>query len=118
MNEPNKPGHGGEIMPENTPLVRWFAELRATAVGEVGGKNASLGEMYSRLGAVGVRVPNGFALTARAYRDALAAPAPSQSSTRFSIPSPSPISPPSRGPAPRRAGSSMRRPEPQRSAPP
>ncbi len=72
MNEPNKPGHGGEIMPENTPLVRWFAELRATAVGEVGGKNASLGEMYSRLGAVGVRVPNGFALTARAYRDALA----------------------------------------------
>jgi pyruvate, water dikinase len=39
----------------------------------VGGKNASLGELYSELGAAGIRVPNGFALTAAAYRDALAA---------------------------------------------
>ncbi len=55
------------------PIIRWFAELRSSDVGEVGGKNASLGEMYSRLGAAGVRVPNGFALTASAYRAALAA---------------------------------------------
>jgi hypothetical protein len=32
------------------------------------GKNASLGELYRHLGAAGVRVPNGFAITADAYR--------------------------------------------------
>jgi pyruvate,water dikinase len=37
----------------------------------VGGKYASLGEMVSRLGAHGVRVPNGFAITAQAYFDFL-----------------------------------------------
>jgi pyruvate,water dikinase len=37
----------------------------------VGGKNASLGELYSVLSEQGVRVPNGFALTAEAYRNAL-----------------------------------------------
>jgi pyruvate, water dikinase len=37
----------------------------------VGGKTASLGELYSALARQGVRVPNGFALTASAYRDAL-----------------------------------------------
>jgi pyruvate,water dikinase len=42
-------------------------------VAEVGGKNASLGELYSVLSAQGVRVPNGFALTAAAYREALTA---------------------------------------------
>jgi pyruvate,water dikinase len=54
-----------------SPLVRWFASLGIADVPEVGGKNASLGELYSRLGAAGVRVPNGFALTAAAYRQAL-----------------------------------------------
>jgi pyruvate, water dikinase len=53
--------------------VRWFATLRNTDVALVGGKNASLGEMYGQLGAAGVCVPNGFALTADAYRDALTA---------------------------------------------
>jgi pyruvate,water dikinase len=53
--------------------VRWFATLRNTDVPLVGGKNASLGEMYGQLGAAGVCVPNGFALTADAYRDALTA---------------------------------------------
>ena len=53
--------------------VRWFATLRNTDVALVGGKNASLGEMYAQLGASGVCVPNGFALTAEAYRDALTA---------------------------------------------
>jgi len=51
--------------------VRWFSDLSIDDVPEVGGKNASLGEMYRELGGVGVRVPNGFALTADAFRDAL-----------------------------------------------
>jgi pyruvate,water dikinase len=42
-----------------------------TDVGEVGGKNASLGEMISQLTASGVRVPGGFATTAAAYREFL-----------------------------------------------
>ena len=48
-------------------LIRGFAEIGVGDVGIVGGKNASLGEMYQRLGDVGVRVPNGFAITADAY---------------------------------------------------
>ncbi|MGP0092154.1 MAG: phosphoenolpyruvate synthase [Xanthobacteraceae bacterium] len=53
--------------------VRWFRDIRLTDVPLVGGKNASLGELYSLLLAEGVKVPNGFALTAQAYRDALSA---------------------------------------------
>jgi pyruvate,water dikinase len=53
--------------------VRWFAELGLGDVPAVGGKNASLGELYRALTAEGVLVPNGFATTAEAYRDALAA---------------------------------------------
>jgi pyruvate,water dikinase len=51
--------------------VRWFGEIQGDDVGSVGGKNASLGEMFSHLGAAAVRVPNGFAVTAQAYRDVL-----------------------------------------------
>jgi pyruvate,water dikinase len=44
--------------------IRWFSDIRATDVPLVGGKNASLGEMYSQLdGGAGVPVPNGFAIT-------------------------------------------------------
>ena len=46
-------------------------ELRMADVGDVGGKNASLGEMISQLTQAGVRVPGGFATTADAYRDFL-----------------------------------------------
>jgi pyruvate,water dikinase len=53
--------------------TRWFADIRLTDIAEVGGKNASLGELYAVLTHEGVRVPNGFALTASAYRDALTA---------------------------------------------
>jgi pyruvate,water dikinase len=49
-----------------------FARLRMTDVDSVGGKNASLGEMIGRLAGAGVRVPDGFATTAQAYRDFLA----------------------------------------------
>jgi pyruvate,water dikinase len=48
-----------------------FEELRNVDVPQVGGKNASLGEMISQLTAKGVRVPTGFATTADAYREFL-----------------------------------------------
>ena len=56
-------------MSEN--YVIWFEQLRMTDVEQVGGKNASLGEMISQLANTGVRVPGGFATTADAYRDFL-----------------------------------------------
>ncbi|MBD2153492.1 phosphoenolpyruvate synthase [Leptolyngbya sp. FACHB-16] len=49
-------------------LVLWFHEVGMGDVALVGGKNASLGEMISRLASRGVKVPNGFAITAAAYR--------------------------------------------------
>ncbi len=49
-------------------LVIPFEKLRMTDVDQVGGKNASLGEMISQLADTGVRVPGGFATTAHAYR--------------------------------------------------
>lgn len=48
--------------------IIWFEQLRMTDVGEVGGKNASLGEMISQLDNKGIRVPGGFATTASAYK--------------------------------------------------
>ncbi len=48
--------------------VRFFDEIGIDDVPLVGGKNASLGEMYRKLTAEGVRVPDGFAVTAGAYR--------------------------------------------------
>ncbi len=47
--------------------IRTFSELGIGDIPVVGGKNASLGEMYRHLSAEGVRVPNGFATTAEAY---------------------------------------------------
>ena len=49
-------------------LIRWFAALGINDVPLVGGKNASLGEMYRELAPKGIKVPNGFATTAEAYR--------------------------------------------------
>ena len=54
-----------------TKYIRSFLGIGLNDVGLVGGKTASLGELYSALAAEGVAVPNGFALTADAYRDAL-----------------------------------------------
>lgn len=51
--------------------IRLLNALGNADVALVGGKNASLGEMVSRLGEHGVRVPNGFATTAQAYFDFL-----------------------------------------------
>jgi pyruvate,water dikinase len=49
-------------------FIRWFDEISIADVPLVGGKNASLGELYRELGKAGVRVPNGFAVTAEGYR--------------------------------------------------
>jgi pyruvate,water dikinase len=54
--------------------IRSFLEIGLQDVGLVGGKTASLGELYSTLASEGVAVPNGFAITADAYRDALSQP--------------------------------------------
>lgn len=48
--------------------IRFFEELSIHDVPIVGGKNASLGEMYRQLSPQGVRIPNGFAVTAEGYR--------------------------------------------------
>ncbi len=52
-------------------FIRWFNEIGLTDVGLVGGKNASLGEMYRELTPQGIKVPNGFAITAEAYHHVL-----------------------------------------------
>ncbi len=49
--------------------VIWLDQLGMKDVDRVGGKNASLGEMIQHLTSVGIRVPMGFATTARAYRE-------------------------------------------------
>jgi pyruvate,water dikinase len=54
--------------------IRSFLEIGLHDVGLVGGKTASLGELYSTLATEGVAVPTGFAITADAYRDALLQP--------------------------------------------
>ncbi|HVS75684.1 MAG TPA: PEP/pyruvate-binding domain-containing protein, partial [Steroidobacteraceae bacterium] len=55
----------------NRRYIRFFEEISADDVASVGGKTASLGEMYRKLSPQGVRIPNGFAITAEAYREVL-----------------------------------------------
>ncbi len=55
-------------MSEQANYIRWFNELTIDDVPLVGGKNASLGEMYRELTQQGIQIPNGFAVTAEAYR--------------------------------------------------
>src|SRR3954468_21233568 len=52
--------------------IAWLKDLRLKDVDEVGGKNASLGEMIGALAAAGIRVPGGFATTAEAFREFIA----------------------------------------------
>jgi pyruvate,water dikinase len=54
-------------------FIRWFSDTSLRDVPLVGGKNASLGELYRELQSAGVRVPNGFAITADGYRHFLRA---------------------------------------------
>ena len=51
--------------------IRWFDEIGMDDVPLVGGKNASLGELYGELTRTGIKVPNGFAITVDAYWDLL-----------------------------------------------
>ena len=53
--------------------LAWLKDLRLADLPQVGGKNASLGEMSAALAAAGIRVPGGFATTADAFREFLAA---------------------------------------------
>jgi pyruvate,water dikinase len=59
-------------MGAHSEFIRFFDEIGIQDVPSVGGKNASLGEMYRKLSAQGLRIPNGFATTAEAYRATLA----------------------------------------------
>ncbi len=54
-------------MENKTKNVLWFSEVTKKDIERVGGKNGSLGEMFSQLTQKGVNVPNGFATTAEAY---------------------------------------------------
>ncbi|WJW76352.1 phosphoenolpyruvate synthase [Thiohalobacter sp. IOR34] len=58
-------------MDQRYRYVRFFRELGIEDIASVGGKNASLGELYRELTPQGVRIPNGFAITADAYRHLL-----------------------------------------------
>ena len=51
--------------------ILWLHEIHADDINLVGGKTASLGEMFNNLSPMGIRIPNGFAITALGYRDHL-----------------------------------------------
>lgn len=53
---------------KTSKFVLWFNEIELDDIPQVGGKNASLGEMLRELTAKGVNIPDGFAVTAHAYR--------------------------------------------------
>lgn len=55
-------------MAQHYQYIRWFNQLGINDIPLVGGKNASLGEMYRQLADQDVKVPNGFAITVEAYR--------------------------------------------------
>lgn len=60
-------------MAEREGYIVWFEQTDSADIARVGGKNASLGEMIRNLKDEGVRVPDGYATTAAAYRDYLVA---------------------------------------------
>lgn len=51
-----------------TDYIYHFKDININDIPKVGGKNASLGEMFQKLTAKGIRIPDGFAITAAAYR--------------------------------------------------
>ena len=65
--EPTPPDSSEGTPTGASPLVRWFEDLSAGDVGSVGGKAASLGEMFGALSTRGVRIPDGFATTVEAW---------------------------------------------------
>jgi pyruvate,water dikinase len=59
------------ITDKNTARIIWFKDLGIGDVPLVGGKNAALGEMFVNLVPLGIRIPDGFAITSEAYRQFL-----------------------------------------------
>lgn len=57
-------------------LAKWFDEADMNDTATVGGKGASLGEMFQKLTSIGVKVPNGFTLTTEAFRRFISAAIP------------------------------------------
>lgn len=70
---PSLPDAGRPAPSAGSRFIRWFADLTLADIPIVGGKNASLGELTRGLAPAGVRIPDGFAITADAYRHLLAA---------------------------------------------
>ncbi len=60
----------------NAKLAEWFADADMNDTATVGGKGASLGEMFQRLSGIGVKVPNGFTLTTAAFKQFIHAKIP------------------------------------------
>ena len=52
----------------NSKHILFFNQISIADIAKVGGKNASLGEMYCQLNPIGIKIPNGFAVTAEGYR--------------------------------------------------
>ena len=53
---------------ETSKHILFFNQISITDIAKVGGKNASLGEMYNQLNPIGINIPTGFAITAEGYR--------------------------------------------------
>jgi len=61
-------GFGTMTTAQRSLFIKWFADITIADIPLVGGKNASLGEMVRELATHGVKVPDGFAITAEAFR--------------------------------------------------
>lgn len=68
MNPMTRPVRHTQDPSSRQPFIKWFADITIDDIPLVGGKNASLGEMVRELASQGVKVPDGFAVTAAAYR--------------------------------------------------
>ena len=66
-----EPLQGSPATAKRISFIKWFREIGIGDVPTVGGKTASLGEMFRELTPKGVKVPDGFAITAQAYREFL-----------------------------------------------
>ena len=61
---------------QHAPLAQWFDQADMNDTSTVGGKGASLGEMFQKLTTIGVKVPNGFTLTTEAFQRFITADIP------------------------------------------
>ena len=61
---------------QKPPLAQWFDQADMDDTSTVGGKGASLGEMFQKLSTIGVKVPNGFTLTTEAFQRFITADIP------------------------------------------